>query len=279
MRSGRCAALETSALDLGTSGRDNYYGYGLVQLRSAMQFNAASALPTVTAAATVAAPGYVLARSQQAPLGSLRALAERQGEARSGLPLAHLAVALQLMGDQPRAEAGDLAGDQRVVGHQFAIGAARRIGLPVRRLQARDAAALLIDQDGGFGIADGGAQFVTPLSLAALSENQVHTSLWDLKDEVEMGHIQLSREADLVVIAPATADLMAKMAAGIADDLATTLLLATDKPVLAAPAMNVRMWQHPATRRNVARVRRRSTRDVDGSPRDGNAPARGGSTR
>ncbi|PQM28650.1 bifunctional phosphopantothenoylcysteine decarboxylase/phosphopantothenate synthase [Sphingopyxis lindanitolerans] len=97
-----------------------------------------------------------------------------------------------------------------------------------------------------------GEQFVTPLTLAALSENKVYTNLFDLKDEVEMGHIQLSREADLVVVAPATADLLAKMAAGIADDLATTLLLATDKPVLAAPAMNVRMWLHPATRRNVA---------------------------
>jgi phosphopantothenoylcysteine synthetase/decarboxylase len=101
----------------------------------------------------------------------------------------------------------------------------------------------------------GGAHFVTPMTLAALSENQVYTTLWDLKDEAEMGHIQLSREADLVVIAPATADLLAKMAAGIADDLATTLLLATDKRVLAAPAMNVRMWQHPATRRNVATLR------------------------
>jgi len=100
-----------------------------------------------------------------------------------------------------------------------------------------------------------GAEFVTPMTLAALSEQPVHTSLWDLKDEVEMGHIQLSREADLVVICPATADLLAKMAAGIADDLATTLLLATDKKVLAAPAMNVRMWQHEATRRNVARLR------------------------
>ncbi|MET3762822.1 phosphopantothenoylcysteine decarboxylase/phosphopantothenate--cysteine ligase [Sphingomonas sp. UYEF23] len=101
----------------------------------------------------------------------------------------------------------------------------------------------------------GGAHFVTPMTLAALSENQVYTSLWDLKDEAEMGHIQLSREADLVVVAPATADLMAKMAGGIADDLATTLLLATDKTVLAAPAMNVRMWQHAATRRNVATLR------------------------
>ena len=100
-----------------------------------------------------------------------------------------------------------------------------------------------------------GEQFVTPLTLAALSENKVYTSLFDLKDEVEMGHIQLSREADLVVVAPATADLLAKMAGGQADDLATTLLLATDKPVLAAPAMNVRMWLHPATQRNIATLR------------------------
>lgn len=101
----------------------------------------------------------------------------------------------------------------------------------------------------------GGAQFVTPLTLGALSEDKVYTDLFDLKDEAEMGHIQLSRQADLVVVCPATADLLAKMHAGIADDLATTLLLATDKPVLAVPAMNVRMWQHPATRRNVAGLR------------------------
>jgi phosphopantothenoylcysteine decarboxylase / phosphopantothenate---cysteine ligase len=101
----------------------------------------------------------------------------------------------------------------------------------------------------------GGAQFVTPMTLAALSEQPVHTSLWDLKDEAEMGHIQLSREADLVVVCPATADLLAKMATGIADDLATTLLLATDKKVLACPAMNVRMWLHAATRRNVEQLR------------------------
>jgi phosphopantothenoylcysteine decarboxylase/phosphopantothenate--cysteine ligase len=104
-------------------------------------------------------------------------------------------------------------------------------------------------------LTDGGAKFVTPLALAALSENPVHTTLWDLKNEVEMGHIQLSRQADLVVVCPATADLLAKMAAGIADDLATTLLLATDKPVMAVPAMNVRMWQHAATVRNVATLR------------------------
>ncbi|MBB5710507.1 bifunctional phosphopantothenoylcysteine decarboxylase/phosphopantothenate--cysteine ligase CoaBC [Sphingomonas xinjiangensis] len=104
-------------------------------------------------------------------------------------------------------------------------------------------------------LTEGAQHFVTPMTLAALSENQVYTTLWDLKDETEMGHIQLSREADLVVVAPATADLLAKMAAGLADDLATTLLLATDKPVVAAPAMNVRMWQHAATRRNVAQLR------------------------
>lgn len=104
-------------------------------------------------------------------------------------------------------------------------------------------------------LTEGGAKFITAMTLAALSENPVHTTLWDLKNEVEMGHIQLSRAADLVVVCPATADLMARMAAGIADDLATTLLLATDKPVLAVPAMNVRMWQHAATQRNVATLR------------------------
>ncbi|WP_324807556.1 bifunctional phosphopantothenoylcysteine decarboxylase/phosphopantothenate--cysteine ligase CoaBC [Sphingomonas sp. LY29] len=101
----------------------------------------------------------------------------------------------------------------------------------------------------------GGAHFVTPMSLAALAESPVYTSLWDLKDESEMGHIQLSRAADLVLVCPATADLIARMAAGIADDLATTLLLATDKPVVIAPAMNVRMWQHAATQRNVEQLR------------------------
>ena len=104
-------------------------------------------------------------------------------------------------------------------------------------------------------LTEGGGHFVTPMTLAALSEDQVYTNLWDLKDETEMGHIQLSREADLLVVAPATADLLASMAAGRAHDLATTVLLATDKPVLVAPAMNVRMWQHAATQRNVARLR------------------------
>ena len=99
-----------------------------------------------------------------------------------------------------------------------------------------------------------GAEFVTPLSVSALAGHKVYQDLFDLTDEAEMGHIQLSRAADLLVVAPATADLMAKMAAGRADDLASTLLLATDKRVLIAPAMNVRMWQHPATQRNLAAV-------------------------
>ena len=97
-----------------------------------------------------------------------------------------------------------------------------------------------------------GEAFVTPLSLAALSEDKVYQDLFSLTDEAEMGHIQLSRSADLVVVAPATADLMARAAQGLANDLATTTLLATDKPVLMAPAMNVRMWNHPATQRNLA---------------------------
>lgn len=100
----------------------------------------------------------------------------------------------------------------------------------------------------------GGAHFVTAMSLGTLAESQVHTSLWDLKDEVEIGHIQLSRSADFILVCPATADLLAKMAAGICDDLATTLLLATDKPVVVAPAMNVRMWLHPATGRNIQQL-------------------------
>ncbi|CAN7158866.1 MULTISPECIES: bifunctional phosphopantothenoylcysteine decarboxylase/phosphopantothenate--cysteine ligase CoaBC [unclassified Phenylobacterium] len=100
-----------------------------------------------------------------------------------------------------------------------------------------------------------GEQFVTPLSLAAISEDKVYSELFSLTDEAEMGHIELSRSADLVVVAPATADLIAKAVHGHANDLASTTLLATDKPVLMAPAMNVRMWEHPATRRNVAQLK------------------------
>lgn len=112
-----------------------------------------------------------------------------------------------------------------------------------------------------------GAEFVTPLSVSALAGEKVHQALFDLTDEAEMGHIQLSRVADLVVVAPATADLMAKLATGRAEDLASTLLLATDTPVLMAPAMNVRMWDHPATQRNLATLRADGVRFV--GPDDG----------
>jgi phosphopantothenoylcysteine decarboxylase/phosphopantothenate--cysteine ligase len=115
----------------------------------------------------------------------------------------------------------------------------------VRRLKERGVSVRVI-------LTHGGAAFVTPLSFSVLSEDKTFTDLFDLKDEAEIGHIHLSREADLVVVAPATADLLAKMATGLANDLASTVLLATDKRVLVAPAMNVRMWQHLATRRNVA---------------------------
>ena len=109
----------------------------------------------------------------------------------------------------------------------------------------------------------GGEHFVTPMTLGALAQSPVYTSLWELKDEVEMGHIELSRSADFLLVCPATADLLAKMAGGIADDLATTLLLATDKPVVVAPAMNVRMWLHRATQRNIAQLRSDGVRVLD----------------
>jgi len=112
-----------------------------------------------------------------------------------------------------------------------------------------------------------GCEFVTPLSVGGLTHDKVYTDLFDLTAEAEMGHIQLSRDADLLVVAPATADLMAKMAHGRADDLASTALLATDKPVLMAPAMNVRMWQHPATQRNLAQLVADGVRVV--GPREG----------
>ena len=98
----------------------------------------------------------------------------------------------------------------------------------------------------------GGERFVTPLSVSALSEDRVYRDIFSLTDEAEMGHIRLSRDADLILVAPATADILARMAGGLANDLATTVLLATDKPVMAAPAMNVRMWEHAATRANMA---------------------------
>ncbi|WP_435660576.1 bifunctional phosphopantothenoylcysteine decarboxylase/phosphopantothenate--cysteine ligase CoaBC [Leisingera caerulea] len=114
----------------------------------------------------------------------------------------------------------------------------------IRRLQDQGARVTPV-------LTKSGAEFVTPLSVSALAGTPVHQELFDLTAEAEMGHIQLSRSADLLVVAPATADLMAKMAQGHANDLASTLLLATDTPVLLAPAMNVRMWDHPATRRNL----------------------------
>ena len=125
----------------------------------------------------------------------------------------------------------------------------------IRRLRDAGASARCI-------LTRAGAQFVTPLSLSALSEDKVYTDLFSLTDEAEMGHIRLSREADLVVVAPATADLLARMAAGLADDLATTALLATDKPVLVAPAMNVRMWEHPATQANLRLLAQRGVSTV-----------------
>ncbi|MBC7154372.1 MAG: bifunctional phosphopantothenoylcysteine decarboxylase/phosphopantothenate--cysteine ligase CoaBC [Rhodobacteraceae bacterium] len=118
----------------------------------------------------------------------------------------------------------------------------------IRRLRERGADVVPV-------LTRAGAEFVTPLSVAALAGNRVYSDLFDLTDEAEMGHIELSRAADLLVVAPATADLLAKMAAGLAGDLATTVLMATDKPVLVAPAMNLRMFLHPATQRNLAVLR------------------------
>jgi len=108
----------------------------------------------------------------------------------------------------------------------------------------------------------GGEQFVTPMSLSALSGDKVYQDIFSLTDESEMGHIELSRSADLLVVAPATANILAQMAGGMASDLATTALLATDKPVMAAPAMNVRMWEHPATQANVATLAERGVRFI-----------------
>ena len=125
----------------------------------------------------------------------------------------------------------------------------------IRRLRERGAAVRCV-------LTRAGAEFVTPLSLAALSEDKVYSDLFSLTDEAEMGHIQLSRDADLLVVAPASADILARMAAGRADDLATTALLATDKPVLTAPAMNLRMWEHAATRANLTLLRERGVMTV-----------------
>jgi phosphopantothenoylcysteine decarboxylase / phosphopantothenate---cysteine ligase len=130
----------------------------------------------------------------------------------------------------------------------------------IRRLRERGAAVRCV-------VTEAGARFVTPLSLQALSEDRVYSDMFSLTDESEMGHIQLSRDADLLVVAPATANILARMAAGMADDLAATVLLATDKPVLAAPAMNVRMWIHAATVANVETLKKRGVTFV--GPNDG----------
>jgi phosphopantothenoylcysteine decarboxylase/phosphopantothenate--cysteine ligase len=121
----------------------------------------------------------------------------------------------------------------------------------IRRLRERGAAVRCV-------MTEAAQQFITPLSVGALSADHVFTDLFDRQAEHDVGHIRLSREADLIVVAPATADLMAKLANGLANDLASAVLLATDKPLLMAPAMNPRMWVHPATRRN------RATLDADG---------------
>lgn len=130
----------------------------------------------------------------------------------------------------------------------------------IRRLRERGASVRCV-------LTQAASQFVTPLSVGALSGDQVYTDLFSLTDEASMGHIQLSRDADVLVVAPATADILARMCAGMANDLASTVLLATDKPVLVAPAMNVRMWLHPATQANIATLRQRGVRFV--GPDDG----------
>jgi phosphopantothenoylcysteine decarboxylase / phosphopantothenate---cysteine ligase len=125
----------------------------------------------------------------------------------------------------------------------------------IRRLKERGASVRAI-------MTKAAHEFVTPLSVGSLTEEKVYSALWSLTDEAEMGHIRLSREADLIVVAPATADLMARMVAGLADDLATATLLASDKPVLVAPAMNVMMWAHPATMSNIEILRRRGVLQI-----------------
>ena len=130
----------------------------------------------------------------------------------------------------------------------------------IRRLRERGAAVRTV-------LTAAGEKFVTPLSVSALSHEKVYTDLFSLTDEAEMGHLRLSQEADLIVVAPATADILAKMANGLADDLASTVLLAADAPILVAPAMNHRMWQHPATAANMAALEARGVRRV--GPEDG----------
>ncbi|HCI47816.1 MAG TPA: bifunctional phosphopantothenoylcysteine decarboxylase/phosphopantothenate--cysteine ligase CoaBC [Rhodospirillaceae bacterium] len=125
----------------------------------------------------------------------------------------------------------------------------------IRRLRERGAELRCV-------LTAGGAEFITPLSVASLSESPVYTDLWSLKDESEMGHIRLSRECDLIIIAPASANILAQMANGLASDLATTTLLAADKPILIAPAMNQMMWGHAATQANIATLRQRGVHQI-----------------
>lgn len=142
----------------------------------------------------------------------------------------------------PAAASGSLAGRRVLLIIGGGIAAYKGLDL-IRRLRERGAAVRVV-------LTSAGSQFITPLSVGALTADRVFTELFDREDEHDVGHIRLSREADLIVVAPATADLMAKMAAGLGNDLASTVLLATDKKVLLAPAMNPKMWDHPATRRN-----------------------------
>lgn len=148
--------------------------------------------------------------------------------------------------EEPRAETRDLAGKRVLLIVGGGVAAYKSLEL-LRRLRERGVFTRVV-------LTASAREFVTELSFSAISGAPVHTDLFDAAREGEMGHIQLSRQADLIVVAPATANLLARAARGLADDLATTLLLATDKRVLFAPAMNVRMWLHPATRRNVARL-------------------------
>src|SRR6185312_4483819 len=153
-----------------------------------------------------------------------------------------------------QAEVGLLQGRRILLIISGGIAAYKSLDL-IRRLRERGAAVRCV-------MTRAAAQFVTPLSVASLSEDKVYSDLFSLTDESEMGHIRLSREADLVVVAPASADLIARMAAGMADDLPATALLASDKPILIAPAMNGLMWAHPATQANIATLAARGVRRV-----------------
>jgi phosphopantothenoylcysteine decarboxylase / phosphopantothenate---cysteine ligase len=164
------------------------------------------------------------------------------------------------MGTDPRDSEKVVPGQKVLLIIAGGIAAYKSLEL-IRRLREREIGVRCI-------LTRAGAEFVTPLAVASLAGEKVFSDLFSLTDEAEMGHIQLSREADLVVVAPATADLLAKLAHGLADDLASTALLATDKPVLVAPAMNPQMWQHPATRRNLARLAADGIHQVGPAPGD-----------